>query len=420
MVNRGVVAVVVAAGLWLAIPGLAQAASTRYASPTGTPSATCPQSSPCDLVTAIDDAASGDTVIVESGTYGSAGSPLSNPLTDHGDDITIEGQAIGPDRPVIYDSGATTGDGLELSGAGSEVRDIELLTGGAINGLDLAGPNETVDRVITINTNTSGENACVIDEGASNAVVDDSLCVATDPNAGSGLAVQVEAGGTANNDTFVGDYGLFNGGTLTGTNLILHGTGSHDLLIDTPLTLNDCEWSTDLGEAPSGSGQVSAAPEFVDAAADNFHTEADSPGNGKGANSSTNGTYDLDGDLREINGKTDIGAYEHTVAPTVSTGAASAVAETRATVGGSFNQGGAPGAYKFVYGTSSAYGSTAGSVTLPGSTTPQSVTAALTGLAPDTTYDYQLVLTVDGTTYDGGNGTFKTAAPPPPARRVTR
>ena len=54
---------------------------------------------------------------------------------------------------------------------------------------------------------------------------------------------------------------------------------------------------------------------FADAAIGNFHELSDSPTIGAGANLSDNGTTDLDGNPREIQGKTDIGAYEFVPAP---------------------------------------------------------------------------------------------------------
>ena len=84
------VALVVLLGLM--VPATAAAAATRYADPAGTAADPCSQAQPCDIVTAINNASAGDTVIVNSGTYGSAGSPLTTKLGT-GTNLTIQGQA---------------------------------------------------------------------------------------------------------------------------------------------------------------------------------------------------------------------------------------------------------------------------------------------------------------------------------------
>jgi hypothetical protein len=66
--------------------------------------------------------------------------------------------------------------------------------------------------------------------------------------------------------------------------------------------------------AGSPTNQTSE-PVFANAAGGNFHELSNSPTVGAGANLSDNGTTDLDGNPREIQGKTDIGAYELVPAP---------------------------------------------------------------------------------------------------------
>src|SRR5262249_13072431 len=80
-------------------------------------------------------------------------------------------------------------------------------------------------------------------------------------------------------------------------------------------------------------------------------------------------------------------------APTVETKAASLVTQTTATRNGTVTPGGsAITECKFEYGPSTAYGKTALCVPTPGSgTSPEAVAAAVTGLSPNTTYDFKLV-----------------------------
>jgi hypothetical protein len=87
--------------------------------------------------------------------------------------------------------------------------------------------------------------------------------------------------------------------------------------------------------------------------------------------------------------------------PVPVTGAASAITNTGATLSGTVNPSGSPATYTFEYGTTTSFGANtpfqsagSGAVDVP-------VSAMLTGLAPDTTYLYRIVVK-DG----AGNGYF--------------
>lgn len=101
--------------------------------------------------------------------------------------------------------------------------------------------------------------------------------------------------------------------------------------------------------------------------------------------------------------------------PVVSTGAAAQIATAGALVSGTINPGGSQAvSYDFAYGSSPAgLGSTTASETLSGGTTAVSVGAALDGLAPATTYYYELNVDFDGQTYPGAVQSFTTSAPAP-------
>jgi phosphodiesterase/alkaline phosphatase D-like protein len=100
--------------------------------------------------------------------------------------------------------------------------------------------------------------------------------------------------------------------------------------------------------------------------------------------------------------------------PTVTTGAASAVIDTTATLNGSVNPNGSSTTYHFDYGTTTSYGSQSpaadadagsGSSVVP-------VSTDLNGLTPSTTYHYRVVATnADGTT-TGSDQTFTTGDKP--------
>jgi hypothetical protein len=99
-------------------------------------------------------------------------------------------------------------------------------------------------------------------------------------------------------------------------------------------------------------------------------------------------------------------------APVVSTGAASAVTSTTATLNGTVNPEGEATTYQFQYGTSTGYGSlTPASPASAGSgSSAVNESAALSGLTAGTTYDYRLVATNATGTTDGANQTFTTSS----------
>src|SRR5262249_6817129 len=80
-------------------------------------------------------------------------------------------------------------------------------------------------------------------------------------------------------------------------------------------------------------------------------------------------------------------------APTVETKPASSITTTSATLNGTVNpNGGAVSECTFEYGTTPAYGKTAPCTPTPGSgMAPETVTADVSGLSPNTTQDFKLV-----------------------------
>jgi hypothetical protein len=409
-----------AAGVWLAAPAAASAA-VRYASPTGVASPGCVAASPCDIVTAVNDAASGDTVIIEDGTYGSP-STLDTTLSDNGNRLTIEGASTGLNRPVIIDDA-----GIELSGTGTSLSDIDLqVEPGGGNGIEVYG-SVSVTRVMSQADAEAGD-ACDVSDAAT---ITDSVC--WEATSGSGSALAVEPGGTATtvvlrNDTIVGaNDGLYNAGqTVTAVDCILQGGGSSKAdvynagVVNT--TLTDDEYTYVVGTFGTGgsTGQVSASPTFVDPSNGDFHEQPASASLGKGLDDSANGTYDFDGNLREIAGDTDIGAYEYVSAmPTAMTGAATGIGLSGATMSGMFNAGGAAASYQFDYGTTPALGSSTTRVSMLGTSGPEAASARLTGLAPGGTFYYHLeVATAVGTVF-GSEESFKTYAATPPSIMIS-
>ena len=103
--------------------------------------------------------------------------------------------------------------------------------------------------------------------------------------------------------------------------------------------------------------------------------------------------------------------------PVATTGAATDVGQTTATVTGTVDAQGMSTTYRFQYGTSTGYGLEAsGQVDGSG---PVAVQAALTGLTADTTYHYRLVAANGDGSDQGADRTFHTAAAPGPPTATT-
>jgi hypothetical protein len=97
--------------------------------------------------------------------------------------------------------------------------------------------------------------------------------------------------------------------------------------------------------------------------------------------------------------------------PTVTTQDATAVSSSSATLHGSVSGLAQPASgfsYHFEYGTDTSYGQVTPTESI--SASGGSVSADLTGLTPGQTYDFQLVLSAYGGTYDGGDDTVTAAA----------
>lgn len=113
-----------------------------------------------------------------------------------------------------------------------------------------------------------------------------------------------------------------------------------------------------------------------------------------------------------LNTGTDVTATFTQSPPTATTGGASSVTQSSATLAGSVNPNGAATTCTFQYGTSTAYGSSVPCASAPGSGTSVAVASAgLSGLAAGTTYHYRIVASNAGGTSNGGDATFTTAPP---------
>jgi len=98
--------------------------------------------------------------------------------------------------------------------------------------------------------------------------------------------------------------------------------------------------------------------------------------------------------------------------PTATTGAASNVGQTGATVNGTVNPAGQATTDYFEYGPTTNYGYETSATSGGSGTTDEPASANLTGLASATTYHYRLVAVSPGGTTLGSDQTFTTSAAP--------
>jgi phosphodiesterase/alkaline phosphatase D-like protein len=103
------------------------------------------------------------------------------------------------------------------------------------------------------------------------------------------------------------------------------------------------------------------------------------------------------------------GARASAQAPTATTGAASGVGGTIATLNGTVNANGSSTTVTFEYGTTTAYGTTVSADQSPVTgTTDTAVSVAIGGLQPGTTYHYRVVGQNSSGTTLGADSTFAT------------
>jgi hypothetical protein len=308
------------------------AVSVRYASPTGHSTATCSASDPCDIVTAVNKAPEGSTVVVDPGTYPN----ISTGLVLNGTNITVRGAAVGSGTSMprletdasngIYLTGTSTVENLEVDAADNPSADSPAQA--AIVGF----PGTTISHVI-VKASGAQETACFAD-----GTLVDSLCLATG-NGGVGVfsgtavgdsTIAVTVSGVTAEATGAAGEGIEALGgndtnlAMSATNVISHG-GAHDVVAANSSTggaeavnidLRSSDYvTTDL---PANAGvatithhasDITATPKFRDAAHGDYREKSSSPTVNAGAAEPAAAT-DLAGNARTLGTAPDIGAYE--------------------------------------------------------------------------------------------------------------
>jgi streptogramin lyase len=158
--------------------------------------------------------------------------------------------------------------------------------------------------------------------------------------------------------------------------------------------------------APGGVARITTAGEITE------FTAGLNPGQGADGDALLSGP---DGNLWfSDRGSKAIGRISLQIPPTATTGAASAITDTSASVSGMVNPLGSPTTVTFDYGTTAALGSTASAGTLPAAGDPATVTANLAGLTPGTVVFYRVTASNGfGGMVTGAVQSFKTTGNPP-------
>src|SRR5947209_4307691 len=100
--------------------------------------------------------------------------------------------------------------------------------------------------------------------------------------------------------------------------------------------------------------------------------------------------------------------------PVASTGNATAITPTSATINGTINPEGQSTTYYFEYGTTTSYGTQTAMAGAGSGTADVKVSTAIESLTPNTTYHYRVVASNASGTTLGADVSFKTPKPPAP------
>jgi hypothetical protein len=172
--RHSALALTVATAALFVAPTMASAATSRYASPTGSGPAPCLEPTPCSAENALTGAASGDTVVLKPGTYTPTGG-----LQVTAPNVAVIGEA-GSARPVIqFPALASNGLTFAATAIDSQARrlKIQMTAGGPPGATALAA----YARVALRDVETSGGDICVTLNAAGSTIEDSKLTQGTPP-----------------------------------------------------------------------------------------------------------------------------------------------------------------------------------------------------------------------------------------------
>jgi hypothetical protein len=303
--------------------GLA-AGAQRYAAPEGKGSEPCAQEAPCSLKNAVNNAGATDEVIVTGGTYALK---VDETISEGAAGVSIHGDFSGP-MPTI--TGSSSFPLLSIGGSDVHVsylaisnthtplsRALACEVGGEVDRTSLAASGEEAIAVLQI-------GGCRIRDSVIRASGNKALAISSSGRNITGAIRNVTAIATGSGSIGAGSY---YGDTITpGTytldlkNTIVSGE-SADLVahsgegFDGPGNIVVSNSSFDhpeqkgTGTVTEGSGNLKAAPLFVDAAKGDYREAAGSPTIDAGIADQL-GALDFAGNPRVLGPAPDIGAYE--------------------------------------------------------------------------------------------------------------
>jgi hypothetical protein len=329
--------VLVAAGSVMAVlvtvsVAYANPAVVRYASPSGKSTNPCTQPQPCDIVTAINDAPNGATVLLQSGRYGSAKHPITTELQTT-NSLTVDGGSVAHPASIFS---AAPDTALLLNGQENELTDVVIhssaSTGGLYLGVGLA-------EHVSVYADGGVYGACsvyggdLVDAVCSETAAGEPAIGMNDSGAGTVTSAlkAVTAVATGSDSVGLGVAGE-NGidFEVAVTDSVIRGT-AHDLEVSansaasTTVTIDHSDFrpstTSKEGISPttvnSNHTDVTGAPRFLNAATGNFRERPGSPTVDAGAPFIQDPKTDLAGDPRLLGKAQDIGAYEFLPRPLV-------------------------------------------------------------------------------------------------------
>jgi hypothetical protein len=302
-------------------------AAVRYAEPgPGGANPNCPLGNPCDIEEAVELASSNDEVVVLPGDYFVG----ANQIDMNAAGLNVHGVA-GAQRPRIFSSA----NSAIRSFSGSRLAHVEISHTGSIYGMYVQEGGTVEDVIVRSTAPGDFGGAC----GMLAATLRDSVCWSTAATGGRGVNMDLFGPSThtarLRNVTAVatgpGSIGVSVNGTGGGSDPVVDALAviADGIAFDVSaradpdpgttatMTLDysnyaDVELSgTGTSVTPAGTANNQATPpQFVDAAAGDFHQAPGSPTIDSGAADAFSGPLDIDGEARLQGPAPDIGADE--------------------------------------------------------------------------------------------------------------
>lgn len=320
------------AGLLCLLAPAAASAAVRFAAPSGGGTA-CSQIAPCDIQTAVEDAAvvNGDEVILAPGTYSTGNNPLAANKAIH-----VHGAAGAP-RPLID---ANSGFVAVVVGAFGSLENVEVHNSApGIAVILIRGA--FAERIVSISSTTNGSGCHLQPDAANPPLLRESACIATAPGGAgvtSSLGVSasvnavarmrnVTAIGTGPSSTGVKVSSSGNGGSVTvdGLNVIASGTSSDisatgaaagsAAFANFSFSAFDTQLEATNGSVsdPGSDSNLTAPALLVNPAVGDVHQRPGSWTIDRGSRDLGGDSLDIDAESRSQGAAPDIGADELTV-----------------------------------------------------------------------------------------------------------